>query len=888
MDRLRGILKQVRSLVRKGAAERELDEEIRFHVEKETERLVREDGLTGEEARRRALLAFGGVERYKEEVRAARWTRAIEDVAKDLSYAARLLRKSPGFTAAVVLTLALGIGATTAVFSVVNAVLLEPLDYGDPDQLVFVYSEVPAWGPGPFGLSRSEYRELQELARSFSEIGAWRTGPVNLLGADRPVRVTAAWGTAELFTTLGVPPRLGRTFTPAEDVAGEPVVVLSSGLWRSTFGSDRAIVGRRIEIDGAASTVVGVMPEGFDVEEAGVDVWLPSALPKHPSTESSHPWRVVGRLASGVALEEAKGDIEALLADWGRLKPSWHVPNDSTHRLGLEGLHQHLVGDVRPALLVLLGAVVFLLLIACANLMNLLLARAEIRRREVAVRAAMGAGRRRLLRQFLTEGIVLAAVGGAAGLFLGHYGLRALLATSPESIPRAQSIGLDGPVLLFAVVLSALVSVLFALAPLAHLKPRSMGAVLEDRAQRSTASAGRKRLRQALVISQVALAVVLLVGSGLLVRSLRSMLSVDPGFEPRALLTFELSLPGTRYPEGLDRAAFLGRLTRQLEAIPGLTDAAAMSGLPPVHAGNTSEVVVEGRQDTPEDPGPSVDYLQMVTSDYFETMGIRILAGRAFEERDDAGAPAVVIINETLARTFYPGEDPLGRRLRLAWGSAAWLTIIGVAEDVKQDGLSAETGAELYFPYPQSAAVAFAPRTMHVVARSAVPPLSLADDVRQAVHALDPTLPVARLGTMEGALTGSVDRPRFLALLLSIFAGVGLALAAVGTYGVLSYLAVTRRKEIGIRVALGAKTGTVLGLILRDGLTMAGIGLALGVVAALGLTRLLSSMLFEISSADALTYLVVLAVLSGVALAACWIPAHQATRVDPMLVIRSD
>jgi predicted permease len=885
MDRLVGILKQLRSVFRKTATETELDEEIRFHVLKETERLVREEGLAGDEARRRALLAFGGVERYKEEVRAARWTTSLDEIQKDLRYAMRMLWKSPGLTVAVVLTVALGIGGTTAVFSVVNSVLLEPLEYPEPEELVFVYSEVPAWGSDQFGLSQSEYRELQDLSRSFSEIGAWRTGSVNLSGTDRPMRLTAAWATGELFGTLRVPPRLGRTFTPEEDLTAAKVVVISNGLWRSAFGSDPTIVGRQIEVDGAASTIIGVMPEGFDVEESGVDVWMPAGLPKNASTASSHPWSVIGRLSTGLALDEAQRDLKGLLASWGRLNPSWHVPNDSTHQLRIESLREHVVGDVRPALLVLVAAVGFLLLIACANVMNLLLARAESRQREIAVRAAMGAGRRRLLRQFLTEGLVLSLLGGAVGLLVAQWGLAVLLAMSPGTIPRANAIGLDRSVLIFTVALSALVSVLFAIAPLSNLKLHSMAVALKGGGQRSTASTGRTRIRRALVTSQVALSVVLLIGSGLLVRSLQSLLAVDPGFEHQALLTFELGLPATSYPEGHHRADFLDRLSDRLEAIPGVINAAAMSGLPPVQEGNASEVTLEGKQEI-----RSVDYLQMVTTDYFRTMGIRMVAGRAFEISDHASARGVVIINETLARTFYPGEDPLGQRIRLAWASASapWLTIVGVAEDVKQGGLSTDSGAELYFHYPQAAAVAFAPRNMHFVVRAAVPPLSLTDNVQEAVHALNPSLPIARLQTLEGALEGSVSRPRFLAVLMSIFAVIGLTLAAVGTCGVLSYFVATRRKELGIRMALGAKPENVLGIILRDGVTMAGAGLVLGAVAALGLTRLLSAMLFEISSADPQTYAIVLALLSAVAIAACWIPARQAARVDPIVVLGSE
>ncbi|HEX7050808.1 MAG TPA: ABC transporter permease [Longimicrobiales bacterium] len=812
----------------------------------------------------------------------------METLLRDLRYALRTLRRTPGFTAVAVLTLALGIGANSAIFSVVNAVLLKPLEYREPERLAFVYSRFPTLGFDQFWISPPEYRDLQQRARSFSEIGAWRTTSVSLSGIDEPVRVTAAIATAELFTTLGVPARFGRAFTHEEDAPGvAPVVVISSRLWRSVFGGDPGIVGRRIEVNGEPSTVVGVMPNGFDIEEAGVDVWAPVGLPEHPTNHGSHYLNLVGRLAPDVTFEQARSEMDVLLGSWREVSASGHVPNDSTHPIVIEPLRDEVVGDVRPALLILLGAVGFVLLIACANVANLLLARAEGRQKEIAVRAAMGAGRRRLLRQFLTESVVLAAVGGAVGLLLGHWGLRALLATSPDSIPRADSLGLDLSVLLFTLGVALLTGVLFGLAPLLHLTQRAMGAALKDGGQRSTAAAGRQRLRRVLVVSEVALAVVLVVGSGLLLRSLAALQEVDPGFEPEGLLTFEISLPQARYGEPTARAAFLARLVDRLEAIPGIDGAAAMSGLPPVREVNANDTEFEGKQPTPGGPAHNVDYYQTVGGKYFETMGIPMVAGRPFNAGDDGAATPVAIINETLARVFYPDENPLGQRIRPCCGDEVpWLTIVGIARDVKQGGLSEETGTELYLHYPQVAAIGFAPQTMNLVIRTEVPPLSLAAEARRAVRTLDASLPVAHLQTMEANLAGSVDRPRFLALLLTIFAGVALALAAVGTYGVLSYSVAERNKEIGIRMALGAEAGSVRFMVLRDGLAVAGLGLALGLAGALALTRLLSALLFGINSADATTYVAASGVLAAVALAACWIPARRATRVDPMVALR--
>ncbi|MGH7483623.1 MAG: ABC transporter permease, partial [Longimicrobiales bacterium] len=563
-------------------AEREMDEEFRTHVELEIEANLRR-GMSPNEARRRALLGFGGVERFKEEAREARGTRWLEDVAGDVRYAVRQLRRSPGFATVAIVTLALGIGANSAIFSAVNAVLLEPLEYHEPERLFFVYSEVPAWGNDRYGLSPSEYRELQELSRSFSDIGGWRTGAVNLSLAGNPVRVTSAVTTAELFRTLGVPARIGRAFTHEEDVEGaEPVVAISSGLWRSAFGSDPAILGRRVEIDGEARTVVGVMPERFDIDDADVDVWLPARVPGNPTNRGAHFLSVVGRLAPGVSAERARVELNALLGQWGELRPSWHVPNDSTHRLGIVDLREHMVGDVREAMLILLGAVAFVLLIACANVANLLLAKAEGRRREIAVRAALGAGRGRLLRQFVTEGVVLATAGGATGLLVGYWGLTALLAVSPDSLPRMAAIGLDLTVLLVTLGIATLIGLLFGLAPLLHHSPRVIDLAFRGGGERSSASAGQKRLRRLLVVAEMAMAVVLVIGSGLLIRSFAALQAVELGFDPSQLVTFGLYLPEATYPKAGNQTAFFDRLTRRLEALQGVQGVAAAWGLPPL------------------------------------------------------------------------------------------------------------------------------------------------------------------------------------------------------------------------------------------------------------------------------------------------------------------
>ena len=807
---------------------------------------------------------------------------------RDLRQAIRSLIRQPAFTTVVVITLALGIGATTAIFTVVNAVILEPLPYAQPDRLVFIHSQFPSIGFDKFWISPPEYRDLQQHARSYSEIGAWRTGQVSLSGLDSPMRVTSAVASAELFSTLGVPPRLGRAFDTREDAEGvEPVVVISHRLWQSAFGGDVSLVGRRIEVNGTQRTLVGVMPPGFDIEDAGVDVWLPLALPPSPTNRGSHFLNLVGRLAPGVTLDRARSEMGVLLSQWRDFAPSGHVPNDSTHRVVIKSLREEVVGDVRPALLILLGAVGLVLLIACANVANLLLARAEARQKEIAVRSALGAGRGRLLRQFLTESTTLAVLGGAVGLLFGYWGLTALLAASPDSVPRAAEIGLDGRVLIFTLGVSLLTGLLFGLAPLLHLSPRTMGLALKEGGQRSTATSGRMKLRRLLVISEVALAVILVVGAGLLLRSFAALQRVDPGFDPRGLLTFQLFLTQASYPEPADRIGFFDRLSRRLAELPGVTGVAAMSGLPPLRDVNANDTGFEGKQQTPDGPVHNVDYYQVVSGEYFETMGIPIVDGRAFTASDDAEATPVAIINERLARVFYSGENPIGQRVRPSGPeSIPWFTIVGIAKDVKQGGLAEQAGTELYFHYPQTGNLG--PRSMNVVVRATRDPMSIAEDVRRAVWSVDRSLPLAHLQSMEANLAGSISRPRFLTRLLGLFAGLALVLAAIGTYGVLSYSVAERRKEIGIRMALGAGAHMVMGMVMRDGLAMAALGLVAGLLGALALTRLLSSLLFGVGTTDAVTFFAAPAVLGVVALIACYIPARRATLVDPMHAIREE
>ncbi|MPY86934.1 MAG: FtsX-like permease family protein [Luteitalea sp.] len=815
----------------------------------------------------------------------------MSGIFADLRYALGALRRSPGFTAVAVLTLALGIGANTAIFSVINGVLLRPLPYPESSRLVSVASQFPSLGFDRFWISAPEFLELRDWNRSFENIGGYRTGLASVGGVDRPVRVTSASATADVFTTLGVRAQLGRTFTEAEDLPGGPsVTVVSDELWRTVLGGDPSIVGRTIQVNGLTREMVGVMPPGFDIDDAGVQVWTPVALDpaNREENRSNHFLNVIARMRDGVTLERVRTELGSLMGRWQEEFGGSHAPHPDNHALIAHGLQDEMVGSVRPALLLLLGAVGFVLLIACANVGNLLLVRAESRQKEIAVRAALGAGRWRLLRPFLLESLLLAAVGGVLGVLLAWAGLRVLLATSGDSIPRLGEIGVDGNVLAFTAAVSVITGILFGLAPLMNLSERVVGMSLREGGQRATAGSARLRARRLLVVSEVALAVVLLVGAALMLRSFSALLRVDPGFDPKNLLTFRLFLPEASYPDGASQVAFYDRLRDRLRGLPAVTHVAVMSGLPPRRDVNANNMELEGYHYQPDTDMaiPNVDYWQNVTTDYLETMRIPLVEGRAFSPADGGEAAPVLLINETFARVFYPDQNPTGRRIR-PYSDAPWFTVVGIVKDVKQGGLEEQTGTEMYFHIPQAAAFNI-PRAMNVVLRTASPPLGLLPAVRQELAALDSSLPLGDPGTLEHVVSTSVAEPRFLTLLLGIFAAVALALAAVGTYGVMSYAVAERRQEIGIRMALGAERGRVLGMILRQGLSVATVGLILGVIGAFALSRFLTSLLFEVPPTDTTAYLAAILVLGMVATVACAIPALRAMRMDPARVLRQE
>jgi predicted permease len=811
---------------------------------------------------------------------------------QDFKYGVRLLRRSPGFSTLAVLTIGLGIGANSAIFSVINGVVRKPLAYPDADRLMFITSQFPTLNFSKFWISPPEYFEFKENTKAFSHLAAYATGAMNLSEGDRPERVNAAFVTSSMFDVLGVRPQRGSVFSPEQDKPGaDPVVVLSHEIWQRAFGGDPAMVGKTVMIQGLQRTVLGIMPPGFDLHDAKAQLWIPSGLdPNNRQNRGSHGFYLVGRLAPGVTPGQANAELDLMLKQqWRQWVPQGHVPNDTTHRMQMAPLQEEVVGNVKKALWVLQGAVALVLLIACANVANLLLARAESRHKEFAVRTALGAGKLRILRQFMTEGIVLSLLGAAAGLALAFWGLKALLAANPDSVPRAAEITLDPTVLGFTVGVALLTGLVFGLAPLLHMGEHAVSLSIKEGGVRTTSGAGRNRMRRGLVVAEIALAVMLVIGAGLLIKTFRNLTSVDAGFDVENRVTFGLVLPQATYPDSQRVVNVVTELARRLEGVPGVARVSAMQGLPPERQVNANDTNFEGYTPGPGDPPANVDYYQTVTSGYFETMGIKMMSGRGFEGGDAIGGP-VVIINETLAKRFYNGLDPIGRRLSPSFGpNPPVFTIVGVASDVKQGGLDAPAGTELYFNFEQSARlIGFAPRQMNLVLETTRSLSSIAPAIREAVSAIDPGLPIVQMRTMEDVIGASLTRQRFLSLLLGIFAGVALLLAAIGTYGVLSYMVSERHREIGIRMALGAGNGQVVGLVLRQGITIAAIGIAVGVGGALALSRITQSLLYGVTPSDPATFALVAGVIALVATAACLIPMRRATLVNPLTAMRAD
>jgi putative ABC transport system permease protein len=807
---------------------------------------------------------------------------------QDVRFAWRGLRRQPGLTLVIVLTLGLGIGATTAIVSVVHAVVFRPLPYPEPDHLVRFYTRFPSMKLERFALSPPEFLELSRETHGATAFGAWTEGAVNVSGGPQPVRASAVLTSSGLLPLLGVVPQRGRFFTDEATLPGAPrVAILGHGLWQAALGGDPEIVGKSLRIDGVPTEVVGVMPAGFEFPARGTELWLPLTIdPADSGSRSSHFLQAIGRLAPGTSVAQARAELDSFMASSVENHKN-HPLHPKNHPMIVGALHDDVVADARPKMMLLLGAVAFVLLIACANIASVLLARAESRHKEVALRAALGAGRGRLVRHFLAESLVLAVLGGITGLVLGDLALRLILTMDPGSVPRVQEIGIDGWVLGATTLVALVTGLLFGLVPAIQASRPDLVEALKVSGQRATAGRDSLRLRRALVVAEVALAVVLVTGAGLLIKSFARLLDVSSGFEPRGLVTMQLSLPSATYEKGEDVVAFTTRLQERVRALPGVQEASLMMGLPPNRPINANDIELEGLAKTKDGPIWNVDYWQIVGDHYFETLRIPLREGRIFTEGDGAGAPLVAIVNEAMAKKFWGDVSPVGRRLQAGGRDQPWLTVVGVVADVKQQGLEAPVGTELYMLSSQPAATGGPLRDYYLVARTAgPPPLALVPSIRGAIADLDASLPVAEIRTMEDVFKSSVARPRFVMTLLAAFALIAVILAAVGIYGVLAHTVALRTNEIGVRLALGAKRRQILADVVRQGLTLASVGVALGLGLALALHRVLDSLVFGISATDPMTLVLVVAIVALVALFACLVPAGRAVRVDPMVALR--
>jgi putative ABC transport system permease protein len=806
---------------------------------------------------------------------------------KDIRYAARVLWKSPGFTAVAVIAVALGVGANTAIFSVVNAVLLKPLPYRDPGQLVLIYHNYPKLDLKAT-VSAPGYAYYRDNAKSFSDVAAFSSFSANLTGEGEPERLWGVQATANAFPMLGATPAQGRAFGPDENrVGNDHVAVLSDAFWRRRFGGV-PVVGKNVMLNGEPYTVVGVMPPSFQLgREFGgqtPDLWVPITFTPEqldPNTGLTTEYlEVLARLRPGVTIRQAQAEMDSIAAD---LRHQYMPDMDAGNwGLLLQPLDEFVVGKVRTALWILLGAVAFVLLIACANVANLMLARSAVRQKEIAVRTALGASRWRVVRQLLTESLLLSLTGGGLGLLLAMWGIDLLLKLNDNRLPRADEIGLDAHVLLFTLGVSLLTGVVFGLAPAFQTSSVNLHDTLKEGGRSGTAGV-RRGVRSALVVVEVFSAVVLLVSAGLLIRSFVALEQVNPGFQPRGLLAMQVSLPPNKYADQRARAAFDRQVLEQVRALPGVKGAATTTTLPMSGWNQSGSFDIEGRPAVPGQDSPHGSRW-MASDDYFQTMQIPLLRGRYFDARDTADAPGVVIIDDAMARKYWPGEDPLGKRITFegTQQQPRWREVVGIVGHVKNEGLEGESRAQYYVPYAQRADSP----NLFLVVRADGDPASLAPSVRGAIAGVDKDLPVFRVTTVERVVADSLAQRRFSMTLLAIFAALALLLAVVGLYGVMSYTVAQRTHEIGIRIALGAQSRDVLRMVVGQGMALVGGGLLLGLGVALALTRFMSSLLYGVSATDPWTYAGIALLLAAVALLASYVPARRAMKVDPMVALR--
>jgi len=835
----------------------------------------------------------------------------MEALWRDLRHSLRMLLKKRGFTAAAVLTLALGIGANTAIFSVINAVLLRPLPFSDPDRLVVLWQTDPNSTPSRRPFSFPNFTDVEEQNQSFEEIGAWTSSldtRVNLTGDPEPEAVQAAMVSESFFRILGVKPREGRTFLPDEDTEGGPrAVVISHGLWQRRFGGDPQLTGKTLMLDGNSYTVIGIMPAGFAFPKfpRAADVWV--ALSREPDPTQFRKYargatflNVIARLKPTIKQEQAQAELDTIA---GRLEQAYPHFNAGLG-VGLSPLSRQVVGELKNGLLILLGAVAFVLLIACANVANLLLARATARRKEIAIRMALGASRGRIVRQLFTESLLLGLMGGAVGLLLALWGVD-LLAAIPYNAPSpvvpytvsADQIGLDGAVLGFTLGLSLLTAIIFGLIPALQATRTDLNRSLKEGSSRSMGRSRRYDIRGLLVVFEMAGSLVLLIAAGLMIKSFLGLLEVDPGFKPDHVLTAEVTLPRSQYANKQQIVSFYERLLDRVKTLPNVQSVGAVSALPLSGRDSGSDFFIEGQPPLPPDKENNT-YYRVISPGYFQAMSIPLLDGRSFTERDREEGGRVAIINESMARRFWPGDNPIGKRLALSLEAltfpapnrppvfdipGAMREIVGVVKDVRHYGLTSAPQPEMFLPYMQQSA-----REMSLVVRTGGDPSSLSRGLQAEVLAIDPAQPLSQIRTMPQLLEESVAKPRFNLLLLAIFAAVALSLAAVGMYGVISYSVAQRTHEIGLRIALGAEATDVVKMVVGQAMVLNLTGLGLGLFAAFAITRVMSGLLYGVSATDPAIFAEISLLLTGVALAASFIPARRAAGVDPMVALRHE
>jgi len=820
-------------------------------------------------------------------VRSRRSRLRPELIAADVRYAFRTLRRNPGFAIVVLLTLALGIGANAAIFSVVNGVLLRPLPFRDADRLMVIWGDLKRPGLNDIPASAGEYVDYRDRSHAFEQVSAYDTVGFNLTGGGEPERVEGAVVTTTFFSLLGASAQAGRTFVAGEDQPGrDDVVVLSHSLWTRRFSANPAIVGQTIPVDGRPTQVVGVMPAAFQFPDRSIEIWKPFLLDAEALSDNnrgSHGYTALARLKAGISRQQAQADLNAVTA-------AFKADHPGNYRNGfgatLRPLQEEIVGDTGRPLMVLLGAVAVVLLIACANVANLLLARAASRRKEIALRTALGASRGRLVRQLMTESVLVSAVGGLIGLGLAAWGVDLLIASAPDSIPRIQEVGVDARVVGFTALVSLATGLLFGLVPALRASRAPLNDALKE-GGRAGGGGVHGFAGRALVVSEVALSLVLLIAAGLLIHSFTRLQDVAPGFDSSRLLTFRLSLPESRYTTFQKGQSFFDEFFTGLRRRPGVRGVAAINALPFSGFGGSRSFHIEGREEKrPEDQ--TEEQLRIVTDGYFAAMGIPIVTGREFTERDALNQPRVAVVNDAMAKKHWPHESPIGKRVSFSTNEPHWYEIVGVAGNIKHRALEAVDRPELYVPYRQPLFAGWTVRPMYVIARTSADPASIVAIARHEIARVDPDQPISDVRTMDERIGRSLSSRRFSMVLLALFAGLALTLAAVGIYGIVAYSVTERTHEIGVRVALGAQRRDVMAMVVGQGMTMTIVGTAIGVAASAALARLMSSLLFGVSAVDPVTFVAIPLLLIAVALAACYVPARRAMRVDPLETLRSE